>query len=60
MQTRDFPLLKSLKTATVAPAPLAIRCTSDKTCWESHFTAVLATPTRTQLRALELLGVAPA
>ena len=31
MQTRDLPLLKSLKTATVAPAPLAIRCTSDKT-----------------------------
>jgi hypothetical protein len=25
-----------------------------------HFTAVLATPTRTQLRALELLGIAPA
>src|SRR2546423_7846723 len=31
MQTRDLPLLKSLKTATVAPAPLAIRCTWDKT-----------------------------
>src|SRR5438046_8039549 len=31
MQTRDLPLLKSLKTATVAPTPLAIRCTSDKT-----------------------------
>src|ERR1700724_4847737 len=31
MQTRDLPLLKSLKTATVAPAPLAIRCMSDKT-----------------------------
>src|SRR5436309_1903058 len=30
MQTRDLPLLKSLKTATVAPAPLAIRCTWDK------------------------------
>src|SRR6266513_423918 len=31
LQTRDLPLLKSLKTATVAPTPLAIRCTSDKT-----------------------------
>jgi len=29
MQTRDLPLHKSLKTATVAPAPLASRCTSD-------------------------------
>src|SRR3954469_11241156 len=31
MQTRDLPLLKSLETATVAAAPLAIRCTWDKT-----------------------------
>src|SRR3954451_9517673 len=37
MQTRDLPLHKSLKKATVAPAPLASRCTSDKTCWgRSH------------------------
>jgi hypothetical protein len=37
MQTRDLPLHKLLKTATVAPAPLAIRCTADKTCWgRSH------------------------
>jgi alkanesulfonate monooxygenase SsuD/methylene tetrahydromethanopterin reductase-like flavin-dependent oxidoreductase (luciferase family) len=30
MQTHDLPLLKLLKTATVAPAPLAIWCTLDK------------------------------